>query len=183
MDDNKISVRYAKALFDISDQRGILDAVRQDILTLHDVYKTNKDFVNLLESPTIKPNLKKATIQKIFEKSFNQITLDFVGLVTINKRENYLPGICRHFDKLFKKKANIKSVSITTAFKLDQDSKKQILKNIKEISTSKIELTEKINPSLIGGFILRIEDQQYDTSIAKQLKNLRKKLTGEVLEN
>ena len=101
------------------------------------------------------------------------MSFDFMHLIIKNSREDLVHPIAEAFIKLYKKDQNILDVTVISATKLDDAAKAKILTKINTGFQGTIELTEKIDPSLIGGFIIRIDDKQIDASIASQLTNLR----------
>ena len=96
-----------------------------------------------------------------------------MNLILKNSREDILRQIADAFINLYKKSKNIMDVTVISATKLDDKTRATIEAKIKANFEGTIELTEKIDPALIGGFIVRIDDQQIDASIASQLSNLK----------
>ena len=101
------------------------------------------------------------------------ISISFLALVTENSREGILPAIAASFTQLFKKHNNIVDVVLTSAVPLDEATKEKIMSKIKSTTTGNIELVEKIDPAILGGFIINIEDKQIDSSVASQFSNLK----------
>jgi len=176
MDQSAITVRYAKAFFSIAKEKKLLDILKTDIQLVLDVCYNSSDFVLLLESPVVKTSKKVQLISKIFAEKINKLSLNFLLLISENKREVYIPGICRNFLAFTRKDQNIRSAVITTATKIEKDIILKIETLIAKELKAKIELSSKVNSEIIGGMILRIDDKQYDASIATQLKKIKQKL-------
>lgn len=176
MNESKISVRYAKALLLLANEQNISAEIRRNVETLDELLYTTPELKDLLEIPIIKPSHKLEIINKSFKGSFNPLMLSFLKLVIKNKRELYLSSILRVFIDLFKKHNRIKSVVLTTAKSPSKIIRKIIKDYISKEFDFKIELSEKVNDKLIGGFILRIEDQQINASVANHLNKIRKEL-------
>ena len=102
-----------------------------------------------------------------------KMSLDFIDLIVKNSREDVLKEIAEAFVNLYKKKNNILDVTVISATELNQETKDQIISKIKASFEGTIEMVEKVDPALIGGFIIRIDDKQIDASIASQLSNLK----------
>ena len=173
MDQSLVVVRYAKAFFSLAEEKNQLTGAKKDIELISQVCSESDDFRLLLESPVINPSLKVSLISKIFSGKISGFTLNFLQLIVGNKREGFIPGICRHFLELVRKHQNIRSALITFASEPDSEMLgkiKQILE--KELGTE-VELSTKINPSIIGGFIVRVDDKQVDGSISTQLKKIK----------
>ena len=140
--------------------------------TLVEVCKSSKDFVSLLNNPIVNPHKKNDIFDILFGKSMDKMSMGFIKLITKNSRENLLPYIADSFISQFKTYKNIIEVHLTSAVPLEKSVKEKVMEKVKESFTGTIELHEQIDPSLIGGFVVRIGDKQLDSSIANQLKNL-----------
>jgi F-type H+-transporting ATPase subunit delta len=175
MNESQISVRYAKALFKSAFEKKILDSVNQDMDLLAATCKLG-DFLYMLELPSLQPSQKINFINSIFSKIMSETTLALIHLVIKNKRESYLPGIARNFRDLYRKEKGIRSAELLTALELDESTIKSVKELIKKSFDSEIELSASVNSDLIGGFVLKIEDLQYDSSVASNLKRMKKQL-------
>jgi F-type H+-transporting ATPase subunit delta len=171
-----VTVRYAKALYQLAEEERIQDAVRIDMETMLSCINESEEFLFLLESPLIKSKEKVRIMDEIFQGKLQGLTSKFIHLLFNQRREGHLADICRNFAQQYKQKLGIKEAVITTAQSLSSDQKAQIINYINNIFKLKIELTEKQNPSIIGGFVLRVEDQQIDASISTQLKKIKREL-------
>ncbi len=174
MNELKIANRYARALFDLSLELNNLEKVRKDIDLIHNVCLASKDFTVMLRSPVIRADKKSLVIDEIFRKKIEEVTLNFLLIITRNKREILIPEIAIQFIEIYKVHHNIITVNITTAVQLDEGIKTKILTLLEKRANAKIELNEKLDEELIGGFVLSYEDKQYDASILRQIKNLRR---------
>ena len=169
----RIAHRYAQALLDLSIEQNVVDKVNADMVQLSNVCKESKDFANLLSSPVVDANKKSEIFTAIFESKVEKMSLEFMNLVLKNSRENVLPQIANGFVSLYKKKNNILDVTVISATTLDKATKEIIIAKIKASFDGTIDLIEKVDPTLIGGFIVRIDDKQIDASVASQLSNLK----------
>jgi F-type H+-transporting ATPase subunit delta len=176
MKSSKSSIRYAQALLDLASEQKVLDAVAKDMRIMASVCNENRDFVLMLESPIVKADKKIAVLNAVFD-AFTPISKSFVELITRNGRESHLPEIATAFDDLMKKLLGITPISIISAKPLDNKVKESIIEKVKSLTTDKIEVTEKIDESLIGGFIVRMGDNQIDASVSSQLNKLKQRLT------
>jgi F-type H+-transporting ATPase subunit delta len=183
MDQSAITVRYAKAIFELAKEKNLLPTLKKDIEMIASICKDSTEFILLLESPIIKTSKKTELITSIFNEKVHQLTLNFLNLITQNKREIHIPGICRNFLALTRKDQNIKSAVLTTASEIDTETIKKIEQLMEKELDAKIELSTQINTKIIGGMILRLEDKQYDASVATQLKKIKQKLLETELKN
>jgi len=176
MDQSKITVRYAKAFFSLAKEKNKLDALKKDIELISGLCKDSAEFRLLLESPVVKTSQKIKLIKAIFAKSIDALTLKFLELITTNKRESHIAGICRNFLGLYRQEQGVKSALLTTAVELDPAIIAKIKSKLETELKVQIELSKQVDENLIGGFVLRIEDQQLDASIASQLRRVKEKL-------
>lgn len=174
--DSLIRVRYAKAFFQTAKEKNMLGKVKTDIETVFEVCNNSPEFVYLLNSPVIKSSKKADLMQIIFKTVVNELTLNFLKLIAHNKRETEIPGICRNFLELTRKEQNIKTATLTTAGEIDAAISQKIKAIIEKELDTTVELSTKVNPGIIGGMILRVEDKQYDASVATQLKKIKQQL-------
>jgi len=176
MNYSKISVRYSKALFLLAKEKELLDNIKDDIYLIGDSIKLVPEFSLLISSPIIAPSKKQEIIQSIFKNKIHQLTFSFLNLLVNNKREDHIADIIRNFIKLYKKDKNIKTVVLTTPVSIDQSLENEISKLIKTKFETNIELIKEVDKNIIGGFILKIENQLLDASVSSQLKRIKQEL-------
>lgn len=179
MNESIISVRYSKALFESALEKKIIDKVNDDMIFIQEICKTpeTKEF---LASPVIPPSKKRDIFHKMLEGNVEDITLSLIELLVKNGRENFLPGIARVFIHETLKYKGITEAVLTTAVPVDSKIKKQISDLISAVFSTKVEVKEVINPDILGGFILRVDDNFIDASIKNKLRKIRKELLGNV---
>jgi len=176
MDQSKINVRYAKAFFTLAKEKGLTLELRKDAGLIATVCATSSDFVLMLESPVVKTSQKAEALKRIFTGKVNELSLNFLLLIAENKRENNIPGIFRHLEDLYRQEEGIKSAVVTTALPLNEAIVTQIQKILETEFKAKVELSQKVDNRLLGGFVIRVEDKQYDSSLSTQLKKIREQL-------
>lgn len=169
----KVASRYAKALLDLAVEQKVLDNVNADMINASEVFTDSKDLAAVLKSPVISPVKKVEILESVFTKNLNPMSMGFMKLIVKNSRAGLLPEIAISFIELYKKHNNIVDVFITSAIPLDASSKEKILQKVKLRYNGQLNVIEKIDPSLIGGFVVRIDDNQVDASISNQLMNLK----------
>jgi F-type H+-transporting ATPase subunit delta len=180
MNDSKISVRYARAIFQSALEKNILDMVNQDMILIQEVCKT-PETREFLHSPIIAPSKKEAIFHKMFSGNIEPITLSLLDLIVKNGRESYIPAIARVFIHETKSYKGITDSILTTAVKVDDKVRKQITDLISDVFKTKVELKENVDPEIIGGFILQIDDSYIDASIKNKLRKIKKELIGSVI--
>ena len=168
----KLATRYAKSLMDYTLEKGLLEKVYQDMKLVASVCEASHDLHVLLKSPIVDSHKKYSILNAIFGGKIETVSLDFIKIITFSGRESYLESIAHAYQEQYKKYKKIITATVTTANGLDEELRKEVYTILKKNSGAEIELVEKINPNLIGGFILRVGDLQDDSSISKKLKSL-----------
>jgi len=175
MNESQISVRYAKALFQSAREKNQLDQVYEDMDLLAQTCALD-DFQYVLLMPAMKPGRKCEVVGKVLEKEVSALSMSLINLVIQNKRGAYLPAIARNFRDLYRKAKGIQSATLVTALPVDEGAMKRIQDLIKKAYETDVELIAAVSKDIIGGFVLTIEDMQYDASVATNLRKLRKQL-------
>ncbi|MBK8051929.1 MAG: ATP synthase F1 subunit delta [Saprospiraceae bacterium] len=176
---SRISSRYAKSLMELALDRNELEAIKKDILYFTDAMR-NRDLYLLLKSPIINAGKKLSIIKTVFGNKVGSTTMAFFEIIIKKGREMYLPEIAADFIGQYKLYNKISTIKITTASPLSQDAMNDIKSKLlaSNITMEKLEVTEKVDPSIIGGFIIEAGDKLYDASIAHKLEEMKKNLSG-----
>jgi F-type H+-transporting ATPase subunit delta len=175
MNDSKISVRYSKAIFQSAIANKNLDKVNSDMLLIMDVCST-AEMLEFLQSPVIRPSKKQEMLHNILKGNIEDITLSLIDLVVLNGRESFLPAIARVFVSETRKYKGITEVVLTTAVPVNEKIKRQIEDLVTKVFSTKVDLKEAVDKEIIGGFILKIEDNFIDASVRNKLKKIQKEL-------
>jgi F-type H+-transporting ATPase subunit delta len=170
----RLAARYAKSVLDLAVEKGQLEAVYKDMVFLRDIFRSNRDLVNLLQSPIIKADKKRQILEIITKDRISPITSAFNALVLSKDREAYLPEIAKAFGEQYKAYKGIQTVKLTTAVPVSEDLKQAILSKIRtDRHVQEIDLETEVRPELIGGFTLEIGDELIDASVAFDLKKIK----------
>ncbi len=173
MDNPRINIRYARALFELAKENNALEESNADMAALAETCRQNRELQVLLKSPVISAKKKISIFREIFSKSMGKITMSFIEIIIRKRREEHLYNIALKFGDLFREDSNIKKAVVTTISPLTDEMRKQLLEVLSKQTGSAIELEEVIDPSIIGGIIVKLEGIQFDDSIRKKLQNLR----------
>ena len=153
----------------------LLEHVHADILCLEQVCSANKSLINILKSPVIKGEKKLAILQALFQDKVHNITLSFFAMVTQRHREALLPTMAQAFLAQYDQHQGIKRAQVATTFPLSNELDMQLQQTVQQIAPcKKVILNQKIDPALIGGYMLQVEDKRLDQSLRKKLLKLRK---------
>lgn len=176
MKSTKVAARYAKALLELAIENKKVDSVAGEMHFLLQTNNETKDFELLISSPIIQADKKISVFKMIFEQ-FEDITLSFLELLTNNGREAYLPVIAVEFEAQVKAYKGIVPITLVSAIPLEASTKEAILAKVRGSVKGTLEVTEEIDPSIIGGFMVKMGDTRIDASVSSQLNKLKQRLT------
>lgn len=175
MPNPRLASRYAKSLIDLAIEKGLLEKVYADMQWLQAVCKSNRDFVNLLKSPIVNSDTKRKIVDAVTAGKVSELTAAFNNLLITKGRESFLVEIIPAFISAYKVHKNIQTVKLTTASQVSDGLRNAIVSQVKKsVGFENIELEEKIDADIIGGFVLQVGDKLVDASIAYDLKEISK---------
>lgn len=177
MSDFRVASRYAKSLLSLAEEKGVLDKVHEDMLLFSKTVDENYEFKRILKNPIINHEKKLNILNAIFKGKVQPMTIAIFEIITRKNREAALPSIAKEFHHQFNVLRGIEEATVTTSFPLSNDLRSEFKKIVKEISGKDVELTEKVDENLIGGYILKIGDRQIDDSVISKLKELKLKFS------
>lgn len=178
MADSRAASRYVKSLLDLAVEKNALEAVHNDMLLLSKICDENRAFELMLTNPIIKHDKKREILEKLFAGKMNPLTMSILDILTRKNREPLLPAIAREFHTAFNVYKGIGKASVTTAIPLDAKLRAEFETIVKQLTAkSQIEMTEKVDKEMIGGFVLNVGDRQIDASIKNKLKALKVKFS------
>ncbi len=173
MKQSRATIRYAKALLELSIEKNSLHESFKDMLLVDNICSECKEFSLLLKSPIVKTDQKLKIFDLIFCNSISNLGMMFVNIIISKKRESLLSGIAQSFISLYKAENNIETAIIKTALPISDDLKNSVVAYIKDLTNNKVELTEVVDENIIGGVIIRMGDKQLDASISSEISELR----------
>ncbi len=173
MHESRVASRYAKSLLLLAKEKGVLDFLIHDMNLFAQVCEQNPDFVRAMKNPIINHDKKLSILKKLFEGKVNPITISIFEIVTRKNREEYLPDIAYEFKAQYRELNGIIAAEVTTTFPLTDELRKQF--NGLVSKGKPVELKELVDKDIIGGFILKVGDNQIDESIKSKLQKLKTK--------
>lgn len=174
MKDARAAIRYAKAILNLAKDSKEETAVYNDMLFIDVTISNNEAFELMLNSPIVKSSDKIKVLNSIFEGKVNNITLGLFHLLQDNKRIPILLSVAKQYAIIYDFDKHMQVAKVTTAVPLTEALEKQILAKIVSLTGDKANLENVVNPAILGGFILRVGDVQYDASISNYLNELKK---------
>jgi len=169
-----VASRYVKSLLGLAVEKGALDQVHADMQLFTNVCEENRDFMLMLRSPVIKHDKKNDVLKSIFKGKVNALTFAIFDIITRKNREPLLPEIAAEFHHAYNVYKSIGEATVTTAVPMDKELRQEIEVIAKKIGEKALlELHEKVDPEMIGGFVLKVGDQQIDASLKSKLNSLK----------
>ena len=167
-----ISNRYAKALFLLAKKDNILNEINDESQSLISFFSSDIDARLLLTNPVISKDNKLSIFKKSFKEKLSPLMLSFIKLVVNRGRYNYLNSILEQFNEMFKKEKNIISLELVSSRSLSDSLKQKIHQKLG--SNENVIFKESIDPKVLGGILIKLNDLQYDATVKNKLNNVKK---------
>ena len=170
---SRAAIRYAKAILETAVSSGKANQVNEDMKSIIAAVDSSADLNQFLTSPIITSDLKMNALSEVFS-SVQAETKSLFRLLQENKRFEILVAIATQFNAQFDEMNGVEVAKVTTAFPITAELEAKILAKAATISTKKLTIQNTVDPSIIGGFILRIGDKQYNASVSNRLQELKR---------
>ncbi|MDA3907127.1 MAG: ATP synthase F1 subunit delta [Bacteroidales bacterium] len=177
----RLANRYAKALFELALEQQKLEIVAEDMQLINDVIAENRDLALLLKSPVVNSHKKTSVLSALFEKNIDHLSLRFLSLLAKNGREDIIPQIAESLLNIYNDYRGITDAWLTSASELEKDAKTAILTMLKRLSGKEVRLHEYVNADLLGGFVVKLGDYQYDASTKTLIKRLKDNIKNNLI--
>lgn len=173
----RAAIRYAKAILDIAHDKGVATEVNNDMALIATTINGNAELGAFINNPTTRVEMKNGAVAEIFA-DVNSVTKSLFQLLHENKRFEILSAVASEYNKLFEAMNGMEKAIVTTAIPMDKELEAKVMSKILTFSNKKILIENIVDPAIIGGFILRIGDQQYNASVANRLQVLKRELSN-----
>ena len=172
---SKAGARYAKSLLDLSKEQNAVEEVKNDMVFFEQVVDDNSELEAILKNPIVPLDKKQGILQGIFGGKVHAITASFLKLVVNKGRSAILYDTAKQFVQQYNVINGIVTAEVTSASPLTDANRAEVVNLVKkELNASQVLIKEKVNADLIGGFVLKVGDKQFDASIASGLTKLKK---------
>ncbi len=178
---SRAAIRYAKALLSLSLDLKKADQVNDDMQLIASTIEESGELQLMLDSPVINTETKSLTLSSIFVKKIDKLSFNLINLLIENKRLPILQEVAGQYTVLFDEHNGAQNAEVTTAVPLTDVLEEKVLVKVKELTGKKVSLENIVDPAIIGGFILRIGDKQFDASILGKMNNLRRAFENNLL--
>ena len=174
---SKIAVPYARALFDFSVEKNIMHQITADFQNLDTFLNEASELMDYLNSPVVKTEAKREILAKTLKSQINTETFKFLMVLVNRNRINLLNAIINNYLELVYETASIKMIEVSTASAFTNAQKNTLIQKLKELTNAReIRLVINVDPSLIGGFLIKTDSKVIDFTIKNQLQQLAKHL-------
>ncbi|WP_256014367.1 ATP synthase F1 subunit delta [Desertivirga xinjiangensis] len=180
MSEIQVASRYAKSLIDLSNEQGSLEQVKADMVSFINVLRTNPELQAVLKNPIINTDKKIGILTQLFGQSFHKIIITFFSIVVNKGRAGILYATAKEFINQYNLLKGIVKATVISASALSESNRTEIIRLLEDTTKSSVQLESKIDEDLIGGFVLKVGDKQYDASIASSLQKLKKEFSQKV---
>lgn len=174
MSELTVASRYAKSLIDLAEEQNAVDAVKTDMDFFLQTLKQNTELSAVVANPIISHSKKTGILSALFGGKVNALTIAFFNIMVNKGRGEVLRATANEYINQYNVKRNILKARVTSATPLSAANRQALTQDVEQATGSKVILVEKVDPELIGGFVLAVGDRQVDTSIAADLKRLKK---------
>ena len=173
---SRAAIRYAKAVLSLASDQNAAEVVNNDMKLIATTIKENVELSQALKNAIVKSDAKIEALTKIFP-NINSISSRLFNLLMSNKRIDILGDVASKYTTLFDELIGKEIAQVTTAFPMNNDLEIKVLAKVKELTSKAVELENMVDESILGGFILRVGDKQYDASVSNKLNKLKREFT------
>ncbi|MGB7395290.1 MAG: ATP synthase F1 subunit delta [Pricia sp.] len=177
MSDSRAALRYAKAVLDLAVEQKVTDTVEKNMRSITETIADSEELRAMLSSPVVNGNSKKGVLKTVFKEG-GEITKGLIDTLTENNRIGLLNEVALKYIILNEDLKGEGVAFVTTAVPLTPELEKKVLQQVAQITDDKVTIENKIDESIIGGFILRVGDLQYDASVAHKLNEIKREFTN-----
>lgn len=177
---SKFSKEYGVALYDLCKEENITEEVLEELLSIDAVIKENKEYKNLLDTPAIPLKDRLSIIDEAFS-SCSLYVINFIKLLAENKKFYKFSSVVSKFNELYYEEKNIERVEAITCVPLSDEQTIKLKEKIEKIISKNVNITNKVDESIIGGVILKLNNKMYDGSIRKSLDEIACKIKSNTL--
>lgn len=178
MTDLRAARRYAAALFQTALQQNLVESVAADLVLVSDLLNASAELADAMQEPTVPASTKKRVLDSLLSGQIHTLTLDFLKLLIDKQRFQALAAVQRFYRELHDAHRNVVSAQVRSAFPLTEDELARLAEAVGRAQGCRVELEPVVDPSLIGGLVVRVKDTVLDGSVAGQLELLRQRLAG-----
>lgn len=173
---SRAAIRYAKAILSLAVEQKSAEAVNLDMALIAKTISENEELDLVLRNAITKQQTKREILVKVFPK-LNGLTIKLLDVLVENNRVDIIAHVAQQYNTLYDEHTGKEKATVTTAVPMTNDLELKVMAKIKDLTSKAVELENIVDESIIGGFILRVGDIEYNASIANKLNKLKREFT------
>lgn len=170
--------KYAVSIYELALEENILEPIQEELMSLNQIFTTDSEFLKLLTVPTISTQEKGNIIDQVFGTKVHQYVLNLLKLLSEKNRMDSFFGLYTHFKKLYNEKMNICEVTVVTAIPLNEVLTQKLSAKLAQITGKTVQLVAKVDPSVLGGVLLKMENDQVSDTLQNRLSSLKQQISA-----
>ena len=183
MSELTVAARYAKSLIDLAEEQNVVVKINNDMELFRHTLKANPQLKAVLANPIVSHSKKIKILDEVFTGKVNKVSIAFFKLMVNKGRGEVLYFTAQEYINLYDIKNHIVNARVVSATALSEANKKKMIADVESATGCTVKLEAKVDPTLIGGFVLTVGDRQVDTSLANDLRKLKKEFAQRVVTN
>ncbi len=173
MIDAVVGARYAKAIYALAEEDKSIDKIYEELNSVMEIYEFDKEFRNFVDHPLVKRSEKREFVAKIFSENFGENTLNILEYLVEKNRLSYIRSIVAEYLKIYYAKNSIVEAEATFAIEPSTDQVEKLLGKLEKRTNKKVKLKTRVDKTILGGIVIRIEDEIIDASVKRELEAFR----------
>lgn len=174
---SKVSKRYAKALFGLGQEEQKVQEYGKDLKTFVEIYRSNPEFAGVISTRIFALDDRKRVLKAVLEKcEFSNTVKSFINLLLDKDRMGVIEGVGAYYERLKDEASNVARAEVVVPRSLKADALAGLEKSLEVLTSKKVKIEVREDPSLIGGIVVKVGDLVLDGSIKAQLRGLRESL-------
>jgi F-type H+-transporting ATPase subunit delta len=168
-----VAERYARALFEIASEKGLIDKVEQELTGFREAMEVSQDLRRLFYHPQVPSGVKKEVTKEVLGADAEPCTVNFVNVVLDARREIFFKDILAEYTRLVDETRNVVEVEVTSAVEVTSDDKDGLIEALSKVTGKDVRVGYQVKPEILGGLVVKIGNRVIDSSITRQLERLK----------
>ncbi|SRR5690606_1559400 len=174
---NRAAIRYAKATMERAQAQGLVEQINSDMQLVSSTIQSNLELSSFVKNPVFSAEVKQTALLEVFS-TINQESKLLIRLLAENKRLEILDSVAKAYNTMYDQVSGIQKIQVTTAFPITPELEAKVIAKAKEFTSNSLVIENIVDESIIGGFIIRMGDKQYNASVSNRLTILKRELVN-----
>lgn len=171
-----VARRYARALFELAQEKGLLDQIDQEFGMVVSMIEANRQLQSVMNDVLIAPEVKRDLVEKVLRGKVSPLLMNFLLVVVNKRREAYFPQMYRIFLDLANEARGVVEVEVRSAVALPQETTQALEQKLVTRLGKRVKFQTQVAPELIGGLVVRVGDELMDGSVKTRLRRMHERL-------